>query len=276
MSSSTGIWSGPSGTPRATLLRPFREGRYAGTWRQLLLPRDDQRLFLIHGSGDDNVHVQNTIVMADALQAAGRQFDLMIYPGRNHGIYGGRTRLHLFTLLTNFVEENLATEEAVQVAKSQSSITRLLSDRGRGSPAVLHEAVHECVAQLAVGLHRFRRVHVHGAHEPAGCVRTDRHDHGRIDVIGFSGFRRAGVIVLELITDNAVIFSILALAGLAIVFGAILGAASERFRVEGDPLIEQIDKLLPQTQCGQCGYPGCKPYATAIAEGQAPAAYARA
>jgi len=73
----------------------------------------------------------------------------------------------------------------------------------------------------------------------------------------------------ELITDNAVVFSILALAGLAILFGAILGAASVRFRVEGDPLVKQIDQLLPQTQCGQCGYPGCKPYATAIADGNA-------
>ncbi len=75
--------------------------------------------------------------------------------------------------------------------------------------------------------------------------------------------------MIALITDNAVIFSVLALAGLAITFGAILGAASERFRVEGDPLVAQIDQLLPQTQCGQCGYPGCKPYATAIADGQA-------
>ncbi len=75
--------------------------------------------------------------------------------------------------------------------------------------------------------------------------------------------------MIELITDNAVILSILALAGLAVLFGAVLGAASVRFKVEGDPLIEQIDKLLPQTQCGQCGYPGCKPYATAIAGGDA-------
>jgi dipeptidyl-peptidase-4 len=76
---------------------------------------EDQRLLLVHGDADDNVHVQNTIVMANALQAAGRQFEMMIYPGRNHGIYGGRTRLHLFTLLTNFLEENLAAEESVQV-----------------------------------------------------------------------------------------------------------------------------------------------------------------
>ncbi len=63
--------------------------------------------------------------------------------------------------------------------------------------------------------------------------------------------------------------AILALGGLATLFGTILGFASLRFRVEGDPLVEQIDAILPQTQCGQCGYPGCKPYATAIAHEEA-------
>ena len=70
--------------------------------------RPDQDLLIVHGDADDNVHVQNTMVMVDALQAAGKQFDLMIYPGRNHGIYGGATRLHLYTLLTQFFAENLA------------------------------------------------------------------------------------------------------------------------------------------------------------------------
>jgi len=69
--------------------------------------------------------------------------------------------------------------------------------------------------------------------------------------------------------EHIVVIAILTLTGLAVLFGAILGAASVKFKVEGDPLIEQIDTLLPQTQCGQCGYPGCKPYATAIAEGKA-------
>ena len=55
----------------------------------------------------------------------------------------------------------------------------------------------------------------------------------------------------------------------AIVLGAALGYASVKFRVEGDPLVEKIDAILPQTQCGQCGFPGCKPYATAIAKGEA-------
>ncbi|MGV8577164.1 RnfABCDGE type electron transport complex subunit B, partial [Pseudomonas aeruginosa] len=47
----------------------------------------------------------------------------------------------------------------------------------------------------------------------------------------------------------------------------LLGYAAVRFRVQGDPVAEQVNALLPQTQCGQCGYPGCKPYAEAIAAG---------
>lgn len=74
---------------------------------------------------------------------------------------------------------------------------------------------------------------------------------------------------MNFLTDPILIFAILALVGLAIAFGAALGLASVRFKVEGDPLIDQIDTLLPQTQCGQCGYPGCRPYATAIAGGDA-------
>ena len=55
----------------------------------------------------------------------------------------------------------------------------------------------------------------------------------------------------------------------AVVLGAALGYASIKFKVEGDPLVEKIEAILPQTQCGQCGYPGCKPYAEAIAKGEA-------
>jgi electron transport complex protein RnfB len=54
---------------------------------------------------------------------------------------------------------------------------------------------------------------------------------------------------------------------LALVFGIILGFASLKFKVEGNPIVEQVEALLPQTQCGQCGYPGCRPYAEAIAGG---------
>ena len=66
------------------------------------------------------------------------------------------------------------------------------------------------------------------------------------------------------------ITAILILVGLAVVFGLILGYASVRFKVEGDPLVDQVDNLLPQTQCGQCSYAGCRPYAEAIANGEAP------
>lgn len=62
---------------------------------------------LIHGSGDDNVHVQHTMRMADALIRANKPFDWAIYPDRNHGIYGGNTRLHLYTKMTQFIKENL-------------------------------------------------------------------------------------------------------------------------------------------------------------------------
>jgi electron transport complex protein RnfB len=68
---------------------------------------------------------------------------------------------------------------------------------------------------------------------------------------------------------SLVLSSILALLGLCLVFGALLGFASVRFKVEGNPLVDEIDGLLPQTQCGQCGYPGCRPYAEALANGEA-------
>ena len=63
--------------------------------------------------------------------------------------------------------------------------------------------------------------------------------------------------------------SILIVLFLAFLIGAVLGFSSIKFKVEGDPMVEKIDSILPQTQCGQCGYPGCKPYATAIANGEA-------
>ncbi len=75
--------------------------------------------------------------------------------------------------------------------------------------------------------------------------------------------------MLMLLVEYPVISALLALGGMAALFGAILGFAAVRFRVEGDPLVEQIDEILPQTQCGQCGYPGCRPYAQAIATGDA-------
>jgi dipeptidyl-peptidase-4 len=64
------------------------------------------RLLLVHGSGDDNVHFQNSVQLVDALQAAGKQFTFMMYPDRNHGIAGGRS-VHLFTMMTDWVTQNL-------------------------------------------------------------------------------------------------------------------------------------------------------------------------
>ena len=63
--------------------------------------------------------------------------------------------------------------------------------------------------------------------------------------------------------------AILVVTTLAILFGLLLGFASVRFKVEGDPVVNQIDAILPQTQCGQCGYAGCRPYAEAFAAGEA-------
>tara|TARA_B100001250_G_scaffold253649_1_gene218169 strand:- start:12089 stop:14236 length:2148 start_codon:yes stop_codon:yes gene_type:complete len=62
---------------------------------------------LVHGSADDNVHVQNTMEMVSALVKANKQFDLFIYPDRNHGIYGGNSRLHLYQKMTTFILDNL-------------------------------------------------------------------------------------------------------------------------------------------------------------------------
>ncbi|MBS4056620.1 MAG: S9 family peptidase [Bacteroidales bacterium] len=62
---------------------------------------------LVHGSADDNVHYQNTMDLINALVKANKQFELMIYPNRNHGIYGGTTRLHLYTLMNDFLDRNL-------------------------------------------------------------------------------------------------------------------------------------------------------------------------
>jgi len=65
------------------------------------------KYLLVHGSGDDNVHVQNSMRMIEALIQADKQFEWAIYPDRNHGIYGGNTRIHLYNKMTNFIKENL-------------------------------------------------------------------------------------------------------------------------------------------------------------------------
>jgi Na+-translocating ferredoxin:NAD+ oxidoreductase subunit B len=64
--------------------------------------------------------------------------------------------------------------------------------------------------------------------------------------------------------------AILSISALGLLFGLGLGWAARRFHVNSDPVVDRIDALLPQTQCGQCNYPGCRPYAEAIAAGEAP------
>ncbi len=63
---------------------------------------------------------------------------------------------------------------------------------------------------------------------------------------------------------SAVWIAVIAISLLGLIFGLILGYASRRFAVQDDPVVEKIDELLPQSQCGQCGYPGCRPYAEAV------------
>ncbi len=63
--------------------------------------------------------------------------------------------------------------------------------------------------------------------------------------------------------------AVLTITLLAVCFGLVLGYAAIRFHVDGDPIVDKIDSILPQTQCGQCGYAGCRPYAEAMAEGKA-------
>ncbi len=65
------------------------------------------KYLLIHGMADDNVHFQNAVEMTDALIKANKQFDSFAYPNKNHGIYGGTTRLHLYTLMSNYIKNNL-------------------------------------------------------------------------------------------------------------------------------------------------------------------------
>ena len=75
--------------------------------------------------------------------------------------------------------------------------------------------------------------------------------------------------VFELITQYPLLTALFALLSMGAVFGAALGFAAVKFKTEGNPIADQINNLLPQTQCGQCGYPGCRPYSQAIVDGEA-------
>ncbi|MBN1252250.1 MAG: S9 family peptidase [Bacteroidales bacterium] len=65
------------------------------------------KLLLVHGTADDNVHVQNSMELTEALVQANKQFKMHYYTNRNHGIYGGNTRVHLYNMMTDFILENL-------------------------------------------------------------------------------------------------------------------------------------------------------------------------
>jgi len=65
------------------------------------------KLLLIHGSADDNVHFQNTMVFAEKLVQANRQFEMQVYTDKDHGISGGNTSMHLYTRMTEFIIRNL-------------------------------------------------------------------------------------------------------------------------------------------------------------------------
>ena len=70
-------------------------------------PKLHGKLLLVHGTADDNVHIQNCYEYSERLVQLNKQFDMHIYTNRNHSIFGGNTRLHLYTLLSNFMKENL-------------------------------------------------------------------------------------------------------------------------------------------------------------------------
>jgi dipeptidyl-peptidase-4 len=65
------------------------------------------KLLLVHGMADDNVHFQNSVELVQKLIEYNKQFEMQFYPNRNHGIYGGNSTIHLYTKMTNFIEENL-------------------------------------------------------------------------------------------------------------------------------------------------------------------------
>jgi dipeptidyl-peptidase-4 len=65
------------------------------------------KYMIIHGTADDNVHVQNAMRMIRALQLANKDFDQAIYPDTNHGIYGGKIRIQLYNKMTDYILNNL-------------------------------------------------------------------------------------------------------------------------------------------------------------------------
>jgi dipeptidyl-peptidase-4 len=64
-------------------------------------------LLIIHGTADDNVHLQNTVRMVAELERAGKQFDMRLYPGQRHGVRGRGLTVNLYEMMTNFLQRNL-------------------------------------------------------------------------------------------------------------------------------------------------------------------------
>jgi dipeptidyl-peptidase-4 len=65
------------------------------------------KFLLIHGTGDDNVHFQNSVIFQDALINSGKQFESFYYPDKHHGLQGAKTKQHLYTMMLDFIEKNL-------------------------------------------------------------------------------------------------------------------------------------------------------------------------
>jgi dipeptidyl-peptidase-4 len=84
--------------------------------------RADQDLIIVHGNYDDNVHPQNSVQMMQKLQQAGKQFQFMLYPQKTHSIAGGNTRLHLFRMLTTFIDEHLAAPAPARATTGGESV----------------------------------------------------------------------------------------------------------------------------------------------------------
>lgn len=125
--SSTCLFKGNDVFKMAIAVAPVTNWRYYDniyTERYMRTPRENEKgydenapekmaaglkgkFLLIHGTADDNVHLQNAVMLTDALIREGKDFDSEYYPNRNHGIYGGNTRYHLYRKMTSFILENL-------------------------------------------------------------------------------------------------------------------------------------------------------------------------
>ncbi|HQU60669.1 MAG TPA: prolyl oligopeptidase family serine peptidase, partial [Saprospiraceae bacterium] len=98
---------------------------------------------LVHGMSDDNVHFQHTAEMANALINANKQFETYFYPNRNHGIYGGNARLHLYTKMTAFLDANLKPAGKAQREPAQQPVNPRLRKAPMGQKLPAQAPVKE-------------------------------------------------------------------------------------------------------------------------------------